>query len=116
MLDRDAFREAYNEALNELRSKEEEVRTLQGQVRGLKSWVSSTGSSKGAEQVTDEAFAEAMQRLGNGLQNWVITNCRRIKIGMSIVFFTLASSGVPHQRNSQCKLIDAWRIHIYRFQ
>ena len=86
MLDRDAFREAYNEALNELRNKEEEVRTLQGQVRGLKSWVSSTGSSKGAEQVTDEAFAEAMQRLGNGLQNWVITNCRRIKIGMSIVF------------------------------
>lgn len=95
MLDRDAFREAYNEALAELRSKEEEVRTLQGQVRGLKSWVSSTGSSKGAEQVTDEAFGEAMQRLGNGLQNWVITNCRRIKFGMCISSWKLQDMVTP---------------------
>ena len=79
MLDRDAFREAYNEAMGELRQKEEEVRKLQGQVRGLKSFVST--SSKMDEQVTDEAFGERMQRLGNGLQNWVITNFRRVKIG-----------------------------------
>ena len=51
-----------------------------GQVRGLKSWVSS--SSKVDEQVADEAVGEKMQRLGNGLQNWVITNFRRVKIGM----------------------------------
>jgi hypothetical protein len=82
MLDRDAFREAYNEAMGELRVKEEVIKSLQGQVRGLKSFVST--SSKMDEQVTDEAFGERMQRLGNGLQNWVITNFRRVKIGMSI--------------------------------
>lgn len=91
MLDRDAFREAYNEAMGELRAKEEEVRVLQGQVRGLKSWVSSTGSSKGAEQVSDESFGEGMQRLGNGLQNWVITNFRRVKIGRSFLVSLLCS-------------------------
>lgn len=80
MLDRDAFREAYNEAMGELRVKEEMIKSLQGQVRGLKSFVST--SSKMDEQVTDEAFGERMQRLGNGLQNWVITNFRRVKIGM----------------------------------
>jgi hypothetical protein len=31
-------------------------------------------------QVTDEVFGEIMQRLGNGLQNWIITNFRRVKI------------------------------------
>ncbi|PMD23845.1 hypothetical protein NA56DRAFT_568081 [Hyaloscypha hepaticicola] len=78
MLDRDAFREAYNEAMGELRVKEDMIKSLQGQVRGLKSFVST--SSKMDEQVTDEAFGERMQRLGNGLQNWVITNFRRVKI------------------------------------
>jgi len=84
MLDRDAFREAYNEAMGELRVKEEMIKSLQGQVRGLKSFVST--SSKMDEQVTDEAFGERMQRLGNGLQNWVITNFRRVKIGMFSLF------------------------------
>ena len=83
MLDRDAFREAYNEAMGELRVKEEMIKSLQGQVRGLKSFVST--SSKMDEQVTDEAFGERMQRLGNGLQNWVITNFRRVKIGMLLL-------------------------------
>lgn len=79
MLDRDAFREAYNEAMGELRGKDDMIKALQGQVWGLKSFVSS--SSKMDEQVTDEAFGERMQRLGNGLQNWVITGFRRAKIG-----------------------------------
>ncbi|KAH9212489.1 hypothetical protein DL95DRAFT_426520 [Leptodontidium sp. 2 PMI_412] len=81
ILDRDAFREAYNEAMGEVRGKEEVVRSLQGQVRGLKSWVSS--SSKVGEQVSDEVFGEEMRRLGNGLQNWVITHFRRVKIDPS---------------------------------
>jgi activating signal cointegrator complex subunit 1 len=42
------------------------------------------------EQVTDEAFGEQMQRLGNSLQNWVITNFRRAKIGMSISTILIA--------------------------
>lgn len=82
MLDRDAFREAYNEAMGELRGKDDMIKALQGQVWGLKSFVSSSG--KMDEQVTDEAFGERMQRLGNGLQNWVITGFRRAKIGMLI--------------------------------
>ena len=84
MLDRDAFREAYNGAVGELRGKDDTIKALQEQVWGLKSFVSS--SSKMDEQVTDEAFGEHMQRLGNGLQNWVITGYRRAKIGMLIFF------------------------------
>jgi hypothetical protein len=79
MLDRDSFREAYNEAMGELRTKDDMIKALQGQVWGLKSFVST--SSKMDEQVADEVFGERMQRLGNGLQNWVITNFRRAKIG-----------------------------------
>jgi len=87
MLDRDAFREAYNEAMGDLRTKEDTIRELQGQVWGLKSFVST--SSKMDEQVTDEAFGEQMQRLGNSIQNWVITNFRRAKISTSISFALL---------------------------
>lgn len=69
VLDRDAFREAYNEAMGEMRVKDELVQDLRGQVRGLKAWVSSSG--KMAEQVADEAFGERWRMLGNGLQKFV---------------------------------------------
>ncbi|KAE8445489.1 hypothetical protein EG329_013379 [Mollisiaceae sp. DMI_Dod_QoI] len=82
MLDRDAFREAYNEAMGELRGKDERVRELQGQVRGLKSWVSREGKGVGGEQISDEVVGERVRGLGNGLQNWVITNFRRTKIDL----------------------------------
>jgi len=85
VLDRDAFREAYNEAMGELKEKDDEVATLREQVRGLKSWVST--SSRGEEQVTDESFGEGWRRLGNGLQNWVIVNFRRAKIGMFVYYY-----------------------------
>lgn len=93
MLDRDAFREAYNEAMAEVRGKDDLVRALQSQVWGLKSFVSS--SSKMDEQVTDEAFGERMQRLGNGLQNWVITGFRRAKIGMLPRLFSCSDAQDP---------------------
>lgn len=95
LLDREAFREAYNEAMGELSvaagalgGRDETIKGLQGQVAGLKSQVAGlknfvSASSKMDEQVSDEAFGEQMQRLGNSLQNWVITNFRRAKIGMS---------------------------------
>ncbi|KAG9229944.1 hypothetical protein BJ875DRAFT_386250 [Amylocarpus encephaloides] len=79
MIDRDAFREAYNEAMGELREKEEEVEMLRGQVRGLKSWVSKGGRG-GEEQVSDEGVGEGWGKLGNSLQNWVIVNFRRAKV------------------------------------
>jgi hypothetical protein len=81
LLDREAFREAYNEAMGELSAKDDTIKALQSQIWGLKNFVSA--SSKMDEQVTDEVFGDQMQRLGNSLQNWVITNFRRAKIGMS---------------------------------
>ncbi|KAM0169072.1 hypothetical protein ACHAPF_010373 [Botrytis cinerea] len=83
MLDRDAFREAYNDAMGEMRGKDEEIMALRGQVRGLKEWVSSSGrGGVGGEQVTDEVVAEKMQWIGNALQNWVISNFRRGRIDL----------------------------------
>lgn len=84
MLDRDAFREAYNEAMGEVRTKDDMIKALQDQVFSLKNFIST--SSKMLEQVSDEGFGEYMQRLGNGLQNWVISNFRRANIG-TLVFF-----------------------------
>jgi len=92
MLDRDAFREAYNEACGDLKAKEDMIKMLQGQVWGLKSFVST--SSKMDEQIADEAFGEQMQRLGNSTQNWVITNFRKAKLGM--LLFLLSSSFILH--------------------
>lgn len=80
MLDRDAFREAYNEAMGEVKEKEEVIDMLRGQVRGLKSWVSKGGRG-GEEQVSDEGVGDGWGRLSNGLQNWVIVNFRRVKVG-----------------------------------
>ena len=95
MLDRDAFREAYNEAMGELGAKEDMIKALKGQVWGLKSFVST--SSKMDEQVTDEAFGESMQRLGNSLQNWVITNFRRAKIGIPDLSFMLLETDMAYR-------------------
>ncbi|KAH8687854.1 hypothetical protein BGZ60DRAFT_359555, partial [Tricladium varicosporioides] len=79
MLDRDAFREAYNEAMGEVGKKEEVLGVLRGQVRGLKSWVV-RGGRAGEEQVSDEILGESVVRLANGLQNWVIVHFRRVRI------------------------------------
>lgn len=68
VLDRDAFRESYNEAMGEMRAKDELVKELNGQIRGLKAWVSVSG--KTTEQVADESFGERWRMLGNGLQKY----------------------------------------------
>lgn len=89
MQEREGFREAYNLAMGEknvkdlaIKELQSQIKELQSQVWGLKNFVSA--SSKMDEQVTDEFFAEQMQRLGNSLQNWVITNFRRAKLGTNI--------------------------------
>jgi hypothetical protein len=64
-----------------LRTRENEVAELRGQVRGLKEWIGNSTRLGGGEGVmSDEVFGEGMARLGNGLQNWVISNFRRAKI------------------------------------
>jgi chromosome segregation ATPase len=90
MQEREGFREAYNLAMGEKNVKDQAIKDLQSQIKelqsqvwGLKNFVSA--SSKMDEQVTDEFFAEQMQRLGNLIQNWVITNFRRAKLGMDIL-------------------------------
>lgn len=83
MIDRDAFREGYNATQRDLKAKERDVSDLRNQVRDLKKFVSTNTRIEG--QMTDEVFGEMMQNLGNGLQNWVISNFRRSKIGESVL-------------------------------
>lgn len=77
--EREELRDGWEALRRELREKEEEIAELRGQVRGLKEWVST--STRSDAQVADEVFGEAMGRLGNELQNWVIVNFRRAKLG-----------------------------------
>lgn len=79
MLDRDTLRESYHLLKSDLKHKDEEILRLRTQVKGLKDFVST--NSRTDDQVTDEVFGEMMQRLGNGIQNWVIQNFRKAKIG-----------------------------------
>lgn len=66
----------------ELAGRDDEIRDLHAQIRGLKEWVSTSTRADGTANTSDEVFGEGMARLGNGLQNWVITNFRRAKIDL----------------------------------
>ncbi len=61
--------------------REREAEELRRQVRGLKEWVSVSTRVGGEAQTSDEVFGEGMARLGNGLQNWVLVNFRRARVG-----------------------------------
>jgi activating signal cointegrator complex subunit 1 len=65
----------------EAAEREEDIQRLRGQVRGLKEFVSTSTRADGDARTSDEVFGEAMGRLGNGLQNWVIMNFRRARLG-----------------------------------
>lgn len=67
----------------ELAGRDDEIRDLRAQIRGLKEWVSTSTRADGTANTSDEVFGEGMARLGNGLQNWVITNFRRAKIDLA---------------------------------
>lgn len=69
--------------VSELAARDDEIRTLRAQVRGLKEWVSTSTRADGTASVSDEVFGEGWARLGNGLQNWVITNFRKAKLDLS---------------------------------
>ncbi|KAK4146484.1 uncharacterized protein C8A04DRAFT_9817 [Dichotomopilus funicola] len=75
------FRGAWERAQNILDQKEGEMAKLKAQVRGLKEWVSVSTRADGEARMSDEVFGEGMAKLGNGLQNWVLVNFRRAKIG-----------------------------------
>lgn len=75
------IRGAWERVRDMLDQKEDEVAELKAQVRGLKEWVSVSTRADGETQTSDEVFGEGMARLGNGLQNWVLVNFRRAKLG-----------------------------------
>lgn len=89
--EREELRDGWEVLRREVREKEEEITGLRGQVRGLKEWVST--STRSDAQVADEVFGEGMARLGNELQNWVIVNFRRAKLGMWCSASTCAARG-----------------------
>ena len=78
--ERDELRSGWEALRREVHARDDEIRGLQGQVRGLKEFVSTSTRTDG--QTSDEVFGDAMARLGNGLQNWVISNFRKAKLRM----------------------------------
>lgn len=80
--EREELREGWAVLRRELKERDDEIRGLRGQVRGLKEWVSSSTRTEG--QTCDETFGDGMTRLGNGLQNWVIVNFRKAKLSECI--------------------------------
>lgn len=81
--EREELRSGWEVLRRELKERDEEIRGLRGQVRGLKEWVSTSTRTDG--QTSDEVFGDGMARLGNGLQNWVIVNFRKAKMGESLL-------------------------------
>lgn len=79
--ERDELRASWEAARRDVLGREDEVRQLRGQVRGLKEWVSTSTRSDGAATVTDDRIGLSMTKLGNELQNWVLVNLRRARIG-----------------------------------
>lgn len=77
--ERGELRAGWEVLRREVKEREEEVKGLRAQVRGLKEFVSTSTRADG--QTSDEVFGDGMARLGNGLQNWVISHFRRAKIG-----------------------------------
>lgn len=68
---------------NEVADRDNEIRLLRSQVRGLKEWVSTSTRADGTANMSDEVFGEGWAKLSNGLQNWVITNFRKAKLDLS---------------------------------
>ena len=78
--ERDELRAGWEGLRRDAAAREDEARRLRQQVRGLKDFVSTSTRTGG--QTSDEVFGEGMARLGNGLQNWIIVNFRRAKLGV----------------------------------
>ncbi|ELQ37127.1 hypothetical protein OOU_Y34scaffold00618g17 [Pyricularia oryzae Y34] len=82
--ERDELRQDWDAARRDLAARECEVVDLRGQVRGLKEWLANSTRSAyggGGDAPADDVFADGFSRLYNGLQNWIISNFRRTKLG-----------------------------------
>ncbi|KAJ9165051.1 Involucrin repeat protein [Coniochaeta hoffmannii] len=109
--EREELRTGYETMRQGIRERDDEIRDLRAQVRGLKEWVSNSTRSDGQTQTSDEVFCDGMARLGNGLQNWVIVNFRRAKLDLS-----RASESTLAELNrlvpSYEELISGAKIHL----
>ena len=95
--ERDELRAGWEGLRRDAAARDDEARALRAQVRGLKDFVSTSTRSGG--QTSDEVFGEGMARLGNGLQNWVIVNFRRAKLGTFYPAFVLPLPPPPRGRS-----------------
>ncbi|KAG5998910.1 hypothetical protein E4U43_002347 [Claviceps pusilla] len=75
--ERRELRQGWDTLRREVKEREDEISLLRKQVRDMKKFLSTSTRTDG--QTTDEVFGEGMARLGNGLQNWVITHFRRAR-------------------------------------
>lgn len=106
--EREELTQGWEMLRRELKERDEEIRGLKGQVRGLKDFVSTSTRTDG--QASDEIFAEGMARLGNGLQNWVITNFRKAKISKLYFFWEgYAYRVLTLYRLGECRRSDIGR-------
>ncbi|UKZ71681.1 uncharacterized protein TrAtP1_012632 [Trichoderma atroviride] len=107
--EREELRQGVEVLRRELQEKDDEIRRLRGQVRGLKEFVST--STRTDDQTSDEVFGDGMTKLGNGLQNWVITNFRKAKLDLSQASdSTLAELG--HLVPMYDELIHTSKVHL----
>ncbi|KAM4066898.1 hypothetical protein HRG_000910 [Hirsutella rhossiliensis] len=107
--ERDELLQGWEALRRELRERDDEVRALRAQVRGLKEFVSTSTRTDG--QTSDEVFGDGVAKLGNGLQNWVIVNFRKAKLDLSRADeATLAELGelVPMYAD----LVHTAKIHV----
>ncbi|CAN8103773.1 unnamed protein product [Discula destructiva] len=82
----DEVARGWREAMgNEMAARDDEIRELRAHVRGLKEWVSTSTRVDGTASTSDEVLGDSWARLGNGLQNWVITHFRKAKVDLSKV-------------------------------
>ncbi|KAI1083930.1 hypothetical protein F5B20DRAFT_358540 [Whalleya microplaca] len=77
------LREGLEMLCRQLKERDDQIHSLKGHVAGLKQWVS-TNTARG-DQTSDEEFGDAMAKLGNGLQNWVIVHFRRTQLDFTQV-------------------------------
>lgn len=96
--EREELRQGWELLQRELRERDDEIRRLRSQVRGLKEFVST--STRSDDQTSDEVFGDGMTRLGNSLQNWVITNFRKAKLGEFL------KHSYPQMTSFVCYLIE----------
>lgn len=103
------LRRAWEAAREGMARRDEEITALRAQVRGLKEWVSVSTRPDGQAQTSDEVFGEGMARLANGLQNWVLVNFRRAKIGELERDLSFCMIAVAQRAEADC-----WRRPVKR--